>query len=153
MKILLVVIYRRGYFNKVSSSFSSTFKQMGSIKWNQQFCKFMILQKVILEMGSVMGSDVHLSTPTTHWTPNLSKVLLSLVYFKKFHFKFHLVLDSQRIQSRFSPTFGQLVSLRFKMKHPHLPSRKSFIFVLQEQGSFVETVRLCEESVGVTHRR
>jgi len=26
MKILLVVIYRRGYFNKFSSSFSSTFK-------------------------------------------------------------------------------------------------------------------------------
>ena len=34
------------------------------------------------------------------------------------------------------------------MKHPHLLSRKSFIFVLQEQGSFVETVLLCEELSG-----
>jgi len=34
----------------------------------------MILQKVILEMGSVMGSDVHLSTPTIQrndWLLNL----------------------------------------------------------------------------------
>lgn len=34
----------------------------------------MILQKLILEMGSVMGSDVHLSTPTiqrNEWFLNL----------------------------------------------------------------------------------
>jgi len=35
----------------------------------------MILQKVILEMGSVMGSDVHLSTPTIHRPPSQFKLL------------------------------------------------------------------------------
>ncbi len=49
----------------------------------------MILQKVILEMGSVRGYVVHLSTPTIQLDPHVEIILKSFSILHNFSLQFH----------------------------------------------------------------
>ena len=81
----------------------------------------MILQKVILEMGSVMGSEVHLSTPTIYLRPFHCNGLKSQEFSALIKSKISPTSNSFEVWSHFS--LARL--LEFDMKSTHLVPKRS----------------------------